>query len=65
MSTCILDFKWFYNFTYLIRMITFGQHYAITLAAQHHKTKQPHNEEHNQQAQHNTSPGGVNVLLGG
>ncbi|XP_050521946.1 uncharacterized protein LOC126894752 isoform X2 [Daktulosphaira vitifoliae] len=46
-------------------MITFGQHYAITLAAHHHKTKQLHDEQYNHQTHHNTSPGGVNILLGG
>lgn len=45
-------------------MITFGQHFAISLATQQHKNKnQPEHQDH--QNQQDTSPGGVNILLGG
>lgn len=53
--------------TYIIfRMITFGQHYAITLATQQHKNKnQPEQQQQDYQNQQDTAPGGVNILLGG
>lgn len=43
-------------------MITFGQHFAISLATQQHKDK---NKPEHQQNEQDTAPGGVNILLGG
>lgn len=46
-------------------MITFGQHFAISLATQQHKNKNQPEHEQDHQNQQDTSPGGVNILLGG
>ena len=50
----------------VFRMITFGQHFAISLATQQHKNKnQPEEHLQDHQNQPDTAPGGVNILLGG
>lgn len=46
-------------------MITFGQHFAISLATQQQKNKNQPEHEQDLQNQQDTSPGGVNILLGG
>jgi len=46
-------------------MITFGQHFAISMATQQHKTKNQQEQQQDHQHQQDTSPGGVNILLGG
>jgi len=46
-------------------MITFGQHYAISLATQQHKNKNQPEHQQDYQNQQDTAPGGVNILLGG
>lgn len=46
-------------------MITFGQHFTITIATQQHKIKNQPEHHQNHQNQHDTAPGGVNILLGG
>lgn len=47
-------------------MLTYG-HFAISLANQQHKAKnQPeHQQQQQHQNEHDTAPGGVNILLGG
>lgn len=53
-------------FFIIFRMITFGQHFAISLATQQHKNKnQPEHQQDQPNQQHDTPPGGVNILLGG
>lgn len=46
-------------------MITFGQHFAVSLATQLYKDKNQPEQHQEHQNQPNSSPDGVNVLLGG
>ncbi|CAI6346212.1 unnamed protein product [Macrosiphum euphorbiae] len=46
-------------------MITFGQHFAISLATQQHKNKNEQEHQQDYQNLKDTAPGGVNILLGG